>query len=130
MLRKEFRQGLPGVRLLVTSHLLGSSLGHDPATVFPAFRAEINNPIGIADHVHVVLDDDDGVAEIGQAMQHVEKFADVVEVKAGRWLVKQVQRAPGLAFAEFASQLDSLCFASGKRDRGLAKMKISKSDID
>jgi hypothetical protein len=59
------------------------------AAVFAAFWAEIENPVGIADDVEVVLDDDDGVAEVGEAVENLEKLADIVKVEAGGGLVEE-----------------------------------------
>jgi hypothetical protein len=53
------------------------------ATVFAALRAEIDDPIGVTDNVEVVLDDDDGVAEVGETVQDLKQLADIVEVESG-----------------------------------------------
>src|SRR6516164_1312053 len=45
--------------------------------------AQVDNPVGRLDHVQVVLDDDDRVAQIDQAVQHLKQLVDVVEVQAG-----------------------------------------------
>jgi hypothetical protein len=52
-------QGLTGVGLLDSGNLRGRALGHDLSTLISAFRAQINDPVGIADHVQVVLNDND-----------------------------------------------------------------------
>src|ERR1035438_7605103 len=119
---------LASVRLLYARDLFGCALGDDAAAFSSAFGAEIEDPIGVADHVHVVLDDDNRVAEVGQAMQHVEQFADVVEVQSGGGLVEQVESLAGLALAEFAGELDALRFASGERDGGLTEVNVSRSE--
>jgi len=41
------------------------------------------DPVGVADHVEIVLDDDDRVAQVGKPVEHFEKLAHVVEVEAG-----------------------------------------------
>ncbi len=53
------RQRLAGVGLLYLGDLFGSALGDDAAAVFAAFGAEVDDPVGVADHVEIVLDDDD-----------------------------------------------------------------------
>src|SRR5258708_3243892 len=78
----------------------------------------------------MVLDDEHRVAEINKALQDVEKLSHVVEVQAGGWLVKDVERASGLAFREFAGQLDALRFATGKRGGGLAERDVAEADLD
>src|SRR5260370_17609783 len=78
----------------------------------------------------MVLDDKHGVAEIDEALQYIEKFSHVVEVQAGRWLVKDVKRAAGLAFRELAGQLDALGFAAGESRRGLPERDVTEADFD
>jgi hypothetical protein len=81
---------------------------------FAAFGAEVDDPIGVADHVQIVLDDDDRIAQVGEPMEHFEQLADVVEVEAGGGLVEQVERLAGLALAQLTGQLDALGFAAGE----------------
>src|SRR6185437_13130266 len=129
MLGEEFGQRLACVGFLVARHLLGRALGNDSSAFFAALRAEINDPVGITDHVQVVFDDDDGIAQISQPMQYVEQLADVIEVESGGGFVEQVECATGLPFAQFASQLDSLRLATRKRDGGLPKMQVSQTNV-
>ena len=71
---------------------LGRSLGdHLPALV-PSFRPQVDDPIGGLDHVQIVLDDDDGVAGIRQAVKDVEQALDIGEVQAGGGLIQDVER--------------------------------------
>src|SRR5580704_3020925 len=55
-------QSLPGIRLLDPRHLFGRPLGNNFSALFAAFGAEVNDPVGVADHVEIMFDDDDGVA--------------------------------------------------------------------
>ncbi len=66
----------------------GASFTDKASAVFAAFGAEVEDPVGVANHVEVVFDDDDGVAEIGETVEDLEQFADVVEVEAGGGLVQ------------------------------------------
>src|ERR1700686_202089 len=107
------------MRFFHLGNLLGRALRYDAAAAFATFGAEVDDPVGLLDYVKVVLDDQDGVAEVGEAVQDVEKFFYVVEVQAGGWLVQDVERAAGLAFGKFAGEFDALRFAAGKRGGGL-----------
>jgi len=91
-------------------------LGYDPAAVFSTLRAEVNNPIGVANYVHVVLDDDDGIAQVGETVQHLEQLFDIIKVQTGCGLIEQIEGLAGLPLAQFPSQLDALGFAAGKSD--------------
>ena len=108
----------------------GAALADEAAAVFAAFGAEVEDPVGVADDVEVVLDDDDGVAEVGEAVQDFEELADVVEVEAGGGLVEQVEGAAGLALGELAGQLHALGFAAGERGGALAEVDVAEADVD
>ena len=71
---------------------LGRPFGDDPAAARSPFGAEVDHPVGGLDDVEVVLDHDHRVAQRGEAVQHLEELADVVEVEAGRRLVEDVKR--------------------------------------
>ena len=58
-----------------------------------ALGTQIDDPVGFVDDVEVVLDGDDGVAAIDEAVQHVDEALDVGEVEAGGRLVEHVERA-------------------------------------
>ena len=123
-------QRLAGVGLLHARDLLGRALGYDAAAFFSAFGAEIEDPVGVADDVQVVLDDDDRVSEIGETVQNVEQLAHIVEMQSGGRLVQQIKSFSGLALAEFAGELDALGFASGERDGRLTEVNVSQADVD
>ena len=93
--------------------------------MFPAFGAQINDPIGLFYYIQVVLDDDDGVAEVCQAVEDFEQLAHVVEVEPGGGLVKNVERAARLPLAQLTRELDALRLASRERGRRLAQMQIA-----
>ena len=83
------------------------------AAFFAAFGAHVDDPVGRFDHVQLMFDHNDSIAQIHQALEHVEQALDVFEVQAGGGLVEDVERAAGLALAQFARQLDALRFAAG-----------------
>jgi hypothetical protein len=47
-----------------------------------------------------MFDDDNGVAVITQAMQYAQKLFDILEMQAGSGFIEDVERLPGVAFAE------------------------------
>jgi len=49
--------------------LLRCSGGHDLATFVACFRAEIDDPIGLFDYFQIVLDHDDGVTGVDEALK-------------------------------------------------------------
>ena len=110
--------------------LLGGAVGDDAAAAFAALGAEVEDVVGVADDVEVVLDDDDGVAEVGEAVEDFEELADVVEVEAGGGLVEEVEGAAGLALGELAGELHALGFAAGEGGGGLAEVDVAEADVD
>ena len=51
-------------------------------------RAEVYNMVGTLHYVHIMLDDNDGMAAAYQCIKGFQQFADVVEVQAGGRLVE------------------------------------------
>src|ERR1700738_4287303 len=106
------RQRLSGIGFFVPRNLLGSALRHNSAAFFAAFGTKIDDPVGIPDHVQIVLDDDDGVTEVSKPVQNVEQLANIVKMQAGGGLIQQVKSSPSLSFAQLTRQLDALRLAA------------------
>src|SRR5205085_2543998 len=76
-----------------------------------AFRAEVDDPISLLDHVQIMLDDHDTMAEIAQPIEHIQKLVNVREMQAGGGFVEDIHREAGGGLAEFGGQLDALALA-------------------
>ena len=124
------RQRLAGKRLLHPRHFFGRALGHDSAPLIAALRPQVDDPIRLFHHVQIVLDDNNGVAEVRQAVEHREELFHVVEVEPGGRLVQYIQRPPRLAAAQFAPQLDALGLTPGKGGGRLAQVDVAQSDVE
>ena len=74
-------------------HVFGRALGHDEAARVAAFGAQVDEPVAGADHVQVVLDDDERVPRVDELAQRAHELGNVVKVQARGGLVKQKQRA-------------------------------------
>ena len=107
-----------GVPSAMTSAAAGAALG-----------AHVDDPVGGLDDVEVVLDDDDGVALVDQALEHVEQLADVLEVQAGGRLVEHVDGAAGGALLQLGGELDALRLAAGEGRRRLAEPHVAEADV-
>ena len=83
--------------------VLGRALGDDVAAVDASARTDVDDVVGGEDRVFVVLDDDDGVAEVAQAAQRLEQPRVVALVEANRRLVEDVEHA-GEARADLAAR--------------------------
>ena len=95
--------------------LLRRAAGDDVAAFGAGFGAEVDDPVGRFDHVEVVFDDDDRVAVVDEAVEHVEQLGEVVEMQAGGRFVEQVERLAGIGPRELGRQLDALGLAAGER---------------
>jgi hypothetical protein len=48
-------------------------LGNDLAALISGLRPEVNHPVGTLDHIEVVLDDDDRVPGVHEALENLEQ---------------------------------------------------------
>ena len=110
----------------------------DAAAAGAAFRAQVDHPVGLGDHVQVVLDDDDAVAAVDQPVQHADQLLHVGHVQPDRRLVQHVQRARrALAaardvvahLAQLGDELDALRLAARQRRARLAQRQVAQADV-
>src|SRR6266566_3966893 len=101
-------EGLASVGFFGPGDDFGRALGDDATAALAAFRAEVDDPVGLFDDVEMVLDDEHGVAKIDQALKNIEELTNVVEVQAGCRFIQNVEGAPGLALGKFTGQFDAL----------------------
>jgi hypothetical protein len=73
----------------IGGYLFGHALRHDFTALITGVGTEINNPVGGFDDVEVVLNDDDGMTGIHEALENLEQHAHVIEVQAGGGLVEE-----------------------------------------
>ena len=79
----------------------------DLTAVLAGARADVDDPVGVADRVFVVLDDDEGVAEVLEADQGLDEPLVVALVETDRRLVEDVEDADQ-AGADLGGQPDAL----------------------
>ncbi len=104
------------------------ALRDDPPAVHAGARAEVDDVVGLADRVLVVLDDDDRVAEVAQPHERVEQSLVVALVQADRGLVEDVHHAdqPG---ADLAREPDALRLAAGQRLGAAVQRQVVEADV-
>ena len=91
--RTPARQVGAGERLLAVEQLLHRPADDDLAAVLAGARADVDGPVGRADGVLVVLDDDQRVTEIAQPDERLDEAAIVTLVQPDRRLVQHVEHA-------------------------------------
>ena len=101
----------------------------DLAAAVAGAGAEVEQVVGRRDHLAVVLDQDQRVAEVAQVLQRLQQPAIVARVQADGRLVQHVQHA-GQAAADLAGQADALRFAAGQRRRRPAQRQVIEADVD
>ena len=69
-------------------YLLGRAADNDPAAVLAALRPHIDDVVGGADHVKVVLDHDHGRAVSDQCLENVQKRLHILRMEADGRLIK------------------------------------------
>ena len=110
-------------------HLLGGAGGKDGAASASAFGAHVDDVVGLADDVEVVLDDDDGVASADELAQHLHEYAYVLEVQSGGGLVEDVEGTSGVALAQLGGQFHALALAAAEGGGGLAELDVAQADV-
>src|SRR5450759_4246574 len=123
-------QVMSGERLPYPGDIFRRSLREDPSAARSPFGSQIDDPVGRLDDVHVVLDDDDGVALVGQRVKDAEQLLDVVEVEPGRRLVEKIESASRRALGELGGQIDPMSLAARKCRRRLSERDVSQPDFD
>src|SRR3954452_21450986 len=107
-------------------YVFGRAGHNDTSALVAALRAEVDDPVGGLDDVQVVLDHEDGVPTVDEAMQDLEELLDVGEVESGRRLVEDIQRPARRAPRQLGRELDPLGLAPRQRRRGLTEMDVAE----
>ena len=99
------------------------------AAVLARTRADVDGPVGGPDRVLVVLDDDQGVAEVAQPDQGLDQPAVVPLVQADARLVQHVQH-PDQAGADLGGEPDPLRLAAGQAAGRPAQREVVQADVE
>ena len=119
---------LPGERGRLGGDERRRPLGHDPAAVLTGARPHVDEVVGRTHGLLVVLDDDDGVAEVAQPQQRVDEPAVVALVEADAGFVEDVEHADERR-ADLGGEADALGFAARQRGRGPPQREVAHADV-
>src|SRR4051812_49310176 len=103
-----------GDGLGIGTYFVDGAFGDDESAVLPRARAQIDQVIGCLHRLLVVLDDDDGVAEVAELSQGVEQTRVVALVEADGRLVQDVEHTDQ-SRTDLCSETDALRFTTGER---------------
>ena len=120
---------LAGERCGIRGDFLGRAGGDEISAGVAGAGAEIDHVVGAANRFFVVLDDEDGVAEVAQGFERAEQAAIVARVQADGRLVENVEDA-AQARADLRGQADALGFAAGERGGGTVESEIAEAHIE
>ncbi len=95
----------------------------------PAPGPDVDHVVGGADGLLVVLDHDDRVAEVAQALQGADQALVVALVQADRGLVEHVEHADQAA-ADLAGQPDALGLAARERAGRAGQRQVVEADVE
>ena len=98
------------------------------AAVHAGARTQIDDVIGLADRILVVLDHDDRVAEIAQIDQRVEQALIVALMQADRGLIENVHDADQTR-ADLARESNALRLAARQGVGAAVQGEISEPDV-
>ena len=101
----------------------------DLAAVLAGTRADVDDPVGGLDRLLVVLDDDQGVAEVLEPDQGLDQPLVVALVQADARLVEDVEHAHQ-AGADLGGQADALGLAAGQGGRGPVEREVVEPDVE
>ncbi len=115
-------QVLAGERSLRALTCFGVPARGDLAAAVARAGAEVEQVVGRRDHLAVVLDEDQRVAQVAEVLQGPSSRRVVARVQADGRLVEHVEHA-GQAAADLAGQADALGLAAGERRRRPASVR-------
>ena len=108
----------------------------DLAAAVAALGPEVDDPVGGADDVEVVLDHQQRVSRGQQLAERTQQLRYILEVQSGRRLVKQEQLAAmsgagkhRARLGEMPRQFQALSFATRQGGYGLAELHILQANI-
>ena len=90
---------------------------------------DVDDVVGDADGLLVVLDDEHRVAEVAQAHERVDEPGVVALVQADRRLVEHVEHADEPA-ADLRAEPDALRFATRERARVARQREVVETDVE
>ena len=115
--RLVFAQRPAGVRARVCGHFRGRAGAHDCAARVAALGPEVDDPVGGADHVEIVLDDDERMPRGDELPERAQELRDVVEMKPGGRFVEEKKFALCIVIPAQAG-IQGLSTSLGPRIRG------------
>lgn len=84
-----------GVRIFIPRHLLRRAHGHNLPATGAAFRAKVNDPIGLGNQIQIMFDHHDGMTGIYESLQDPYQPPHVGTVQTDGWFFEDEEIAFG-----------------------------------
>ncbi len=101
---------------------------HDLAAVFAGSRSDIEHAIGRLHHLGIVLDHDQRVAGVAQAVHDADDAVDVAWMQSDRRLIQHEQGVDQRG-AERRGEVDPLHLAAGQGARLAVEIQIAQAHV-
>ena len=122
-------QELAGDRIRHASDVVHRARRNDVAAVLAGARTDVDDPVRVAHHVFVVLDDDQRIPDIAQANQGLDQPFIVALMQTNARFIEDVKHSHQ-ARPDLRRQSNALGFAARKGVGGALESQIVESDID
>ncbi len=122
------QQVAPRLRTIGRHHFIYRALRHQTTTALAGTRPNVDDMVGMADRVFVVLDHHQRIALVAQALQSLEQDLVVACMQTDRRLVKHITHALQIA-AQLRCQPYALRFAATERRRATVQCKVAQADL-
>jgi len=132
---KDLAERLTGMAFCAVGDVFGRALGHNGSTFVTGIGAKIDYPVGAFDDVQVMLDHDERVAFVDEALKNIQKQPNIIEVQACSRFVEQEQGLAGrraiieVGIRQVPHQFQALAFSAGQRVDGLTQLEIAETDV-
>ena len=116
---------------LLFCELFRGAFENDFTSVKTGFGADLDDVVGVFNDIGLVFDDEEGVADVDEAMEDGEEFFDVDEVETRGGFVENEKSvdASGGGGKELA-EFEALGFAAGEGVEGLAETEVAEPCFD
>jgi len=111
------------------SHLFWLARHHDLTTLVATFGSKVDDPVGAANHIEVVLDYEHRIALVHQPLNHIHQLVHVVETQTSGGLIDQIEGLAGGALGKFGGELHPLRLTTGERGGRLAQLHVAEAHI-
>ena len=115
-------------RFLVLENVLQGAFGDDFAAVHARADAHVDDVVGRADGVFIVLNDQHAVADVAQVFQRFDQTVIIALMQADRRFVEHIHDARQTG-ANLRREADALCFTARQRVGAAVQRQVIEAHI-